>query len=209
MAGELGYSGGSAFQSFELNVGAFAGSAARLLLAVDDDADASGSATFRDIELLRDPFSVAMASHGGAQDKGVVREFLEGGTLKLTKNAWKSLDTRPLEIDANTVLHFDFRSDVAPEIAGIGFSASSALNANAFWQLLGSDTFGLQSANGAYSAGEGWESYEIAVGGIAPAVYDRVVLAADDDRANPVSDSYFREVWLTGLGTDDFQFQIL
>jgi hypothetical protein len=139
----------------------------------------------------------------------VAREFAEGGTLKLTDNAWKAIQTGPLAVDANTVLTFELRTDVEGELQGIGLGASDALDANLLYQLAGVQSFTRQSENGAYTAGDGWQSFEIAVGADIPGTYDRVVLMADDDRPGAPSDTYFRDITLTGLGAGDTTLEVL
>ena len=96
----------------EIDIGSVAapGQYEYLVLAVDDDANGSGTATFRDLEILRDPFTATVSTYGTNQDQGEAREFTEGGTLKLTGNAWKDIFLGDIEIDSDDLLLDNFRT---------------------------------------------------------------------------------------------------
>jgi hypothetical protein len=201
-----------AFHRVEVEIGKLVapGTYKNLVLAVDDDDDSSGAAEFRNIEILQAPTSFEVSPHGGDQDQGRALELGDSGTLKLVENAWKELLTGELEIDENTVLHFEFRSDVEGEIHGIGFDNNSALSPSTLYQLSGTQEFGRQDVAGAYRHGEGFEAYEIAVGEhFAGRSFDRLVFAMDEDTPDPIADGSFRDVYITGLGQEDTTLQIL
>lgn len=197
------YATGSGFQHYEINVGSvFTGDFENLVLAMDDDAGVGADSTFRNIEILQAPLP-SVGSYGGAgQDFGRAFGFDNDNTLKLDKNAWKKIDTGALEIDGNTVLSFDFKSNTEGEVHGIGFDTDDALSAGTLFQLDGTQIFGQQNTANQYTTGSGYRHYDINVGSVFTGTFDRLVLAMDDD-TSVGADSYFSNIVLTGLGASD------
>ena len=151
-----------------------------------------------DIEgLLINGIQVAKpSSYGYDQDFGGAEVSADGSTLHLTNNAWKkvAIDTT---ITADTVLTFDFKSDVRGEIHGIGFDTDDTVSPEWMFKLDGTQWgWGLQAVNGEYITGSGYQSYSIRVGDYFQGDFDRIVFAMDDD-AGVGADSSFRNISLS------------
>ncbi|SDX58100.1 Glyoxal oxidase N-terminus [Albimonas donghaensis] len=197
LAGETLYTGDGDMQRIEIAVGeAYAGTFANLVLGADDDEDGSGAATFRDIEILNPDDT--LTSHGGTQDSAGARAFATASGVRLDGNTWKSVRFDAFEVDADSVLRFEFRSDVEGEIMGVGLDNDDALSQWRFWQIAGTQDWGRGTHDDQYAIGEGWEYFEIALSEIS-GTFDRLVLAADDDAGTGV-EAYFRNVAIEGVG---------
>ena len=169
----------------------------RLTLAAGDDAG-GGAASFTDVMLLEGASTAFQGSGGQAHE--IWRD--EGG-LRIAEDAdryrWIGA-----EIDENTVLHFEFRAIQEGAVHAIGLDVSWGLEDAFYWQLFGTGAAGMQSANGAYSAGDGWVAYDIAVGQeVAAGLYGYVTFHMDHDDPDLTGDSMFRNVWLENVGAED------
>lgn len=122
-----------------------------------------------------------LVSYGGQQDKGSATVSPDGTTAELTGNAWKTL-LEDVTVTADTILRFDFSSDVEGEIHGIGFDTDSALSQDRTFQLHGTQTWGIQAFNDSYTTGSGVQSYEIRVGDYFTGDFDRITFVMDDDK---------------------------
>ena len=135
-------------------------------------------------------------SYGGSQDKGTATVSADGTGVTLTDNAWKAiaLDT---EVTADTVLRFEFASDVEGEVQGIGFGRDGLPFSQVdefLFQLDGTQTFGNQDFDGDYVTGSGPKSYQIDVGTYFTGSFDRLVFVMDDDNAPIDADSAFSNI---------------
>ena len=205
-AGDMLYTGDGEMQRIEIPVGAFyTGPFANVVLGVDDDADGSGAVTFRDIEILNPDTS--LASYGGAQDSHSARAFATQSGVRLDGNTWKKIGLDAFTPDDDTVLRFEFRSDVPGEIVGIGVDLDDALSPSRFWQLAGSQEWGLQTHADDYEMGSGWEYFEIDLS-VLEGSFDRLVFAADDDAGVGV-EAYFRKVSVEGIGAEDLTVDLI
>ncbi len=137
--------------------------------------------------------------HGGTADKGQAVVSSDGSTITLTDNAWKSI-ALDQTITADTLLSFEFNADVLGEIHGIGFDVDSSVSGTYFFQLAGTQIWGIQDQNGGYGMGTGWQRYDIRVGDHFTGDFDRIVFAMDDD-AGTGADSAFRNIEI-GIDTD-------
>ena len=192
------YTAGDGWVHYEIAVGQFfTGDFSRLVLAGDDDAGTGADPSFRNIALT-EVQSLAVDDNSSvkpvgltsfkSQDEGRATVSEDGTEITLSDNAWKALEYDKT-ITADTILSFDFKTDVAGEILGIGFDIDDNLSNEWFFQLAGSQKpVGIQSYNGDYTVGDGYVHYEIAVGDYFTGDFTRIVLAGDDDAgsgANP------------------------
>jgi hypothetical protein len=138
------------------------------------------------------------------QDKmSTVEKLDDGVTLKITGNAWKRIDF-PLTITEDTILMFDFKSDVQGEIHAIGFDDNLVADGNSRFQL-----YGTQEDKGAQlnyissysSAAPQWQTIKIQVGYYFkknPTFMNAtgyMVFINDHDQADPpTATSYFRNI---------------
>ncbi|MCC1492856.1 hypothetical protein [Cognatishimia sp. F0-27] len=198
------YVTGSGAQHYDIPVGQFfTGDFGSIVLAMDDDAGLGGDSVFSNLRVVTPRLEVNgtlldVSSHGQTQDAGFALS-IDDTTLQLKENAWKELlaqDT--FEITENTVLSFDFSSDVEGEIHAIGFDTDSALSPELLFQLDGVQTHdqSIQDFNGDYTTGSGVRHYDIPVGEFYTGSYSRLVLTMDDD-AGLGGDSVFSNVTLT------------
>ena len=199
------YTVGDGYVHYEIAVGEFyTGDFSKLVFVGDDDADTGANPTFRNITLYEnEPSSgssgLQITDNGAAvgaeihgydegQDRGTSELSLDGSTITLSGNAWKAVDFTKT-ITANTVMSFDFKTDVEGEVLGIGFDTDNILSSQWVFQLSGSQSpWGLQDFNGTYTVGDGYVHYEIPVGLFFTGDFSQLVFAGDDDArtgANP------------------------
>src|SRR5690606_32470355 len=83
----------------------------------------------------------------------------DGSTITLTGNEWSKINF-DYTITADTILEFDFRSDVQAEIHAIGFDTDNDANDYRKFQLHGTQTatYAEHDYND-YTPGEGWKHY--------------------------------------------------
>jgi hypothetical protein len=183
------YETGSGFKSYTIPIGEyFTGSVDQIVLVNDDDADLGSMSVFSNIGLMKDdPFNNVnlgtASSFTEFQDTGTATVLREGTTIKLEDSAWKSLDLSG-RITKETVLTFDFKSNVEGEIQGIGFANEGDVKSDLkpmFFQLDGSEKWGIQDFNEAYETGSGFKSYTIPIGEYFTGSVDQIVLVNDDD----------------------------
>ncbi|MCP4992745.1 MAG: hypothetical protein GY934_03005, partial [Gammaproteobacteria bacterium] len=114
------------------------------------------------------------------QDQGEATIGDGGASVTLSDNAWKRLEVNKT-IDADTVLSFDFKSDVEGEIHGIGFDIDYFISPKWLFQLDGTETWGLQDFTNQYTTGSGYQHYEIRIGDFFTGDFQYLVFAMDDD----------------------------
>ncbi|GAA4226544.1 Ca2+-binding RTX toxin-like protein [Sagittula marina] len=210
-----GYQIGDGEVTYDIRVGDYFAAGTefdRIVLVNDDDADGSGTATFSNIEVRQDPFTVTTDLYD-TDAGGQIKELFQGGDggiLRLGGDVQRSLDLGSVEIDANTQLTFRFRSDVEADVVAIGLDDNGALDAGdsfQFYQIDGSGSFGQQDENGTYTTGDGFVEYTINIGEDVAGTFDRLVLMQQDAAGD--ANSYFEDIVLTGLGMDDDVLSIL
>ncbi len=190
----------------------FQGDLPYLVLSCDDDADASGDVTFSNLRIYEPKLTVevqgvseSLGITGYAdQDVLVQRLSMEDAapgtdgfqTLQVAGNTWKkaALDSA-YTVTANTILEFDFQSSVQGEIQGIGFDNDEVLSDQTFFQLYGTQKWGLQAyRNYAASAGE-MVHYAIPVGEFFSGAMSYLIFVGDDD-AHALAENWFSNVRL-------------
>ena len=142
--------------------------------------------------LLIDFNDYEIVSHGGGQDAGNY-QLLEGkSVLKIQNNAWKAIEL-DYEITPNTVLEFDFASNLQGEIHGIGFDDNSSVSANLTFQLFGLQNWGQGNYND-YPGNATWKTYTIPVGEYYTGQFSRLFFVADHDRHPRNGNSFYRNI---------------
>jgi hypothetical protein len=120
--------------------------------------------------------------------------------VEIQGNTWKKLDIGNYTITNNTLLTFDYQNTGLGEIQGIGFETNDRFivpdDAQNLFQLAGSQNIGRSEFNN-YSTGSGWQSYSISVGDYLSGTFNYLTLVNDDDVANPLSNSVFRNIELS------------
>lgn len=138
-------------------------------------------------------FSVLTLQSYDAQDvNGAATVLNSGQVIKLSGNTWKKI-AMPLTVGTYTTLEFDFYSDAKGEVHGIGFDTDNYLSSDKFFQLMGTQSFGLQNFN-TYNVGDGWTHYTIQLAPHFTGSVAYLILGMDHDIANPTGNSYFANV---------------
>lgn len=151
----------------------------------------SGSADSTDC-LLIDFNDYDVISHGGGQDAGSY-QLLEGkSVLKIQNNAWKAIEL-DYEVTPNTILEFEFASNLQGEIHGIGFDDNDAVSADRTFQLFGIQNWGYGEHND-YPANASWKTYTIPVGTFYDGEFTRLFFVADHDRSPRNGNSFYRNI---------------
>jgi flagellin-like protein len=114
-----------------------------------------------------------------------------GTTLKLTNNTWKRVDY-DYEINASTVLTFEFKSTGEGEIHGLGLENDNRQTSGRIFHVFGTQNWGERDFD-TYQLGDGWVRYEIPVGDYYTGPASYLVLVNDDD-SDASGNSFFRNV---------------
>ncbi|MCC1494610.1 Ig-like domain-containing protein [Cognatishimia sp. F0-27] len=199
------YTTGSGPQSYEIRVGDyFTGTFDHLTLATDNDAGTGADSQFSNIRFVEVPMaplavevsgvSSGVSSYGplNGQDRGIATISPDGTEIALSNNAWKEVEVNQL-ITADTVLRFDFESSGEGEVHGIGFNTGSGIVEQRFFQIDGTQEFGLQYYDDLYTTGSGARSYEIRVGDLFTGTFQNLILTSDND-AGFGADSVFSNI---------------
>jgi len=137
----------------------------------------------------------------GGQDHGDVAILEDGAGVVLEGNAWKTFNLTG-EIGPDTVLRFDFSANMKGEIQAISLTSDGVVTEQNTFQILGTQTFGLQDFKTTYSEAVGTVTLEIPVGQFLSGSFDQVVLIADDD-ANSGAVTTFSNFTLTNSFSSD------
>lgn len=126
------------------------------------------------------------------QDNGN-SQLLNGNTeLRLSNNAWKYIDF-DYNVTSNTVIQFEFRSDLQGEIHGVALESDNNLSSNLSFKVHGTQNWGIQDFDNYPNNGQ-WVSYTIDVGNFYTGASDRLLFIADHDSGASNGDSFFRNV---------------
>lgn len=204
---------------YEIQVGQFfTGDFRYLTIANDHDVDNSNSeAQLSNIELFEgtpDLLNISInevtetkevESYGGdSQNSNLTTAIANHGSqLNLEGNGWKRLDITGYVLDENTQLNFEFKSNGEGEIQGIGFdndnNISSRDDAQHFFQLTGSQSFGIEDSQYINSLGtseDGFTSYSIDVGQLFTGEFNYLTFGNDHDVNNSTTVGEFRNISL-------------
>jgi hypothetical protein len=130
-----------------------------------------------------------------------------GSTLQLSNSAWKKVDFI-YNVNANTVMQFEFRSDAIGKVSAIGFD-----NDNNFWntnwsnstafKLAGSDQWtGWNQAINNYSGTE-WRTYSLNIGKNYTGPIQYLFFHNSPNTTSPLENSFFRNVQLYDINPLD------
>jgi hypothetical protein len=128
----------------------------------------------------------------GTQDLGTVEVIENGKGVHLKANAWKKIMGNYV-VTANTVVEFEYRSNLAPEIIGIGFDNDEEISANLSFQVGGYQRWGIQNHR-SFNNLSNWQKVSIPVGKFYSGTFSRFILICDEDRFNPPGDALFRNI---------------
>ena len=131
-------------------------------------------------------------SFGGGQDNGIATLSENNTVVRISDNAWKYIDFQ-YNITSNTVLKFDFRSDIQGEIHGIALENDSGLSSDRTFKLYGTQNWGITDFNN-YPANGEWVTYSIPIGDFYTGGIDRIMLVTDHDGGGRNGDSFFRNI---------------
>jgi len=194
----------AASSGFRLRFTGSTGSGWRSDIAIDgieiSESGQTGSAPCPQLNFTGD-----IISFGLSQDNGTHAVFSPGSRVDLYDNAWKAHPNN-FTVSPNTILEFEFRSNVEGEIQGIGFDNDNNISTNFSFQLTGSQNWGIQNFNN-YS-GTNWVSYTIPVGSFFTGSFDRLTFINDND-AGSGNDARFRNVKVFESGDCDPSIQSL
>ncbi|MEL6313745.1 MAG: S8 family serine peptidase, partial [Pseudomonadota bacterium] len=129
----------------------------------------------------------------GHQNKGGYTVSDDGTSLLLASQAWQAI-ALDVTVTTNTVLSFDFASDLEGEIHGVMFASGDQLDPDTAFKLYGTQNWGIQ-AYSTYDGDGSTERFEIAVGEYFTGDFDRIVFFTDDD-VGVGGDSTFSNVTL-------------
>ncbi len=166
------------------------------VMLYEASAGAPGSGTPQDSDAPALNFNTTpvVAQGGSSQDvTGIVSVQDAGATLYLNGNRWKAVSL-PYNVTANTILQFDFKSNFQGEVQGIGFDSDSTLSPEWFFQVFGTQAWGITSQHDYAGSFGQWKTYTFRVGDYFTGSFNRLVLGNDHDVANPTGESYFRNV---------------
>jgi len=129
--------------------------------------------------------TTTLLSYGGSQDGvGTATQF-DGG-VTLDGNIWRKVQV-DYTITADTILEFDFRSTLAPEISGIGFDNDNVIESNATFQMFGTQSnFGRQNFDDYDGSGE-WMHFRIDIGSFYTGTFSNLFFVNDDDGNSPAN----------------------
>jgi hypothetical protein len=134
-------------------------------------------------------------THGGtSQDVDSTQwEIIDDTILRMWGNNWKAT-LRGLSVvgDGSQAICLDFKSTgVQSEINGVGLDTDSSLSENRFYQVYGTQGWGIGDHRG-YSGGGDWQSYTIVLDNFSGS-YNRFVFSNDAD-AGQATDICYRNV---------------
>ncbi len=128
----------------------------------------------------------------GGNDNGTFTVQDAGATLFITGNGWKAVPIN-YTVTPNTVLEFDFRSDVEGEIHEIGFDNDLVVAPDHRIVVYGNQGYAGTFPTPNYSGSGNFEHFTINLGSNFTGTFQYLVLTCDDD-ANAAGDSYFSNV---------------
>lgn len=135
-----------------------------------------------------------ISSYRSDQDlKGTVGTSDDGGSLSLIGNRWVKIDF-PYQINKDTVLEFDFRSNAQGEIHGIGFDVddpSGETSRSRGFKLYGTQSWGIPDFADYSETNPESQHYVIPVGDFYQGDFQSLFFVTDHDVVNPTSESIF------------------
>jgi hypothetical protein len=111
--------------------------------------------------------------------------------LVLTGNTWKSIQIN-YEVTPDTIIQFDFKSDVEAEIHGVAFDNDNYISASSTFRIYGVQNYGILA--GSYSGSGSTQSISIPIGEYIQGSFDRLVFILDNDANKDGANSIFSNV---------------
>ena len=134
-----------------------------------------------------------VTGYGGSQDYDTFDQIEDGGsTLRLEGNTWKDIDFE-YTITEDTILEFEFRSEVGAEIQGIGFDTDENIEQGRSFKLNGTQDWGTDPGQ-SYSGDGEWQTFKIRVGDYFTGDVSKMTFIHDNDASSTGSDSSFRGI---------------
>ncbi|MGQ8365234.1 M12 family metallo-peptidase [Glaciecola sp. 1036] len=199
------YSNFGTSQSFSIPIGAIAsGDYDRLVFAMDNDSNfGNPNAIFTNVRLYERETEILPSealnldnyniSSYEAQDGSGSLEIVENGYgAELYGNSWKVVDLTDIEINASTVLSFDFKSTKQGEIHGIGFVRKNESLQPRVFQVYGTQRWGNNTFK--YSGSGVYEEITIPIGEFHTDSPVKMILIMDQDAENDEVNSSFRNI---------------
>ena len=152
----------------------------------------SGSGTPDSTCLFLDLIKNKVVTFAGTQDLGTVEVIENGKGVHLKANAWKKIMGNYV-VTANTVVEFEYKSNLAPEIIGIGFDNDEEISANLSFQVGGYQRWGIQNHR-SFNNLSNWQKVSIPVGKFYTGTFSKFVFICDEDKFNPPGDAMFRNI---------------
>ena len=142
-----------------------------------------------------EPISIEnITSYSGFQDQGDAVVSIDKKHIRVSGNAWKMMPYQ-YDINPNTVLEFDFKSNKEPEFAAIGLDEDdSPFNGRREFTLYGVQKWGYENYKD-YQSGEGWKHHQISIGQYYTGQMNYLFFLADDDRlSGELGDAEFANI---------------
>ena len=147
-------------------------------------------------------FSTAsIQSFSSSQDRsGEAIVGTDNNAIELIGNSWKRIDF-DYQITTNTVLEFEFESNIEGELHGIAFDTDSGISANQSFIVHGSQNWGINFKS--YDEGSGKMKFSIPIGRYYTGNFDRLVLINDNDANKAGVNSIFSNLRVYEDESDD------
>jgi len=207
------------WQHYRIPVGQFyTGTMLYITFTNDQDDTLQGAESFfSNLRVFEDSVELdfnefLIQSYGGAQDQALLVEIEDNGaTLHMTGNGWKKIYF-PYTLTPNSVIEFDFKSNVAGEIHGIGFDEDDSINNPIrMFQLYGTQAWGIPDFNDYQYAAPAWQHYRIPVGRFYTGKMLYLTFSNDQDVAPHDAESFFSQIRVfedaAELDFEDFTLQ--
>ncbi len=161
-----------------------------------------------------DTLVLKLESYGGSQDNpnnGTVEISSNNNEVNLSGNRWQRLEINST-ITKNTVLRFEFTGNGKAEIQGIGFDNDNAISSTPdsghFFQVNGSQSWGIENLSRFIVGKDDKNIYEIPVGEFFTGDFDFLTIANDDDGPNPDAESTFSNIKIFESTPDSLEISI-
>ena len=135
-----------------------------------------------------------VTSYGGSQDSNPTQmEIVDDTILRMWGNNWKAtMKTLNVAGDGSQAICFDFKSNgTQAEINGVGLDDNNDISDNWFYQIYGTQNWGINDHYG-YTSGGDWQSYTIILDNFSGS-FDRLVFANDAD-GSQATNIYYKNV---------------
>lgn len=127
-------------------------------------------------------------------DQDATKSFEVGSSpyeVEIKGNSWRSIPFN-YTVTPNTVIQFDFRSDVEGEIHGIAFENDNKISPESSFKIFGTQEWGITT--GAYTDLGSTQSITIPVGDYIEGNFDKLVFIMDEDEYEDKANSVYANV---------------